>query len=1213
MISFQNRKILLEGLYGPYADSPSFYSDIAFKKIEEWQPEFSIFAGDFNLVIDQDKDTKNYLHLNNPLARQELKSQMQNYNLVDIWRELHPDDRVFTWQKYNENKMSRLDFFLISSSLLPFIQKADIVPSFCSDHSGITLEIDFTKFKRGRGFWKFNNSLLKDPLYVEQIKVTVKRVVAQYAVINDDENFFENASAQELLNFYSSSTPDSLQDLSLKINYQSFLDVLLLEIRRETIAFSSQKKRKRQAEELLLLHDIEALEKQICDEKNEANFRVVNNNLQIKKSALEEIYTYQAQGAFVRARAQYKIEGEKPSKLFCALEKHNQVQKHIPQLKVERNNHEEVLTKQKEIEDEVFHFYRNLFSEKPTEIPEIGLFLGPEISETCPKLSEVQKQSMEGLLTLDELTSYLKRTKNNVSPGTSGFSNEFYKFFWIDLKTFVVKSLNYSYQVGMLSVTQRLGIITLIPKGDKEKMFLKNWRPLTLLNALYKLVSGCIADRIKPKLETIINGDQKGFVAGRYIGEAIRSTFDIIQWAKENNKIEILLLIDFEKAYDSLSFSYIKKCLNFFNFGEGLIGWVDLLLHNFSAVINHCGNISKKLNIGRGARQGDPISSYLFIICIEVLAHKLRTEPRIQGFELCNQLVHTLEMYADDCSIFLQPSEENLRNALTTLNNFFKLSGLRISVSKTKAIWFGSGFDDSRQLCPDLKLDWASQFTLLGINFTNDLENMENNFDKKIQDIEKLLNCWIHRTLTIYGKITVVKTLALSKLSHLALVLPDLDKKQIKTIETMIFKFIWGNKPDKVSRDHVKLSEKAGGLGLVDIKQFWQSLKFSWLRRLTSSSAFWPKILEISVQKITGNDSSVMDFLQLGPNKLVFIGKKMKNKFWKQVFSGVNPFMQGAVFCHPEKIFIAPLWDNPTISRNNKAIKTSAFPNLSHKIKTISDFYQTGTRTLLTKQEIEDKYQIILSEESLVEFHYIIHTTLRSLEINENTLEPIFLPFQPLLINIANLTKKGCNLYCKFLKKRRNLSTSLSERESKWHTELQATFGTEFWGKTYSFTAGIKYENKIKWLQYQIVRNSLFTNYKVNKFKPHISPECTFCGHLGNSPPTELVSHIFWSCYFAQKLWQAIQTWLGTLNVGITIDRSVILFGNHNESSSSVENYIILAAKYFIWKAKFTNKDLSVDLFKNYLKYKLDDIKNAYVVVNKNVLFEQWTSIYDCL
>ena len=78
------------------------------------------------------------------------------------------------------------------------------------------------------------------------------------------------------------------------------------------------------------------------------------------------------------------------------------------------------------------------------------------------------------------MTKYVKKTKNGVSPGSSGFTNEFYKFFWVDLKLIITKAINYSYEYGMLSVTQRLGIITLIPKGDKDKNYLKNLRPLTL-------------------------------------------------------------------------------------------------------------------------------------------------------------------------------------------------------------------------------------------------------------------------------------------------------------------------------------------------------------------------------------------------------------------------------------------------------------------------------------------------------------------------------------------------------------------------------------------------------------------------------------------------------------------------------------------------------------------------------------------------------------
>ena len=131
---------------------------------------------------------------------------------------------------------------------------------------------------------------------------------------------------------------------------------------------------------------------------------------------------------------------------------------------------------------------------------------------------------MEGLISIEEMTAYLKKARNNVAPGSTGFTNEFLKFFWLDLKVFICNAINYSYQTGQLSVTQRLGIITIIPKGDKDKTLLKNWRPLTLLNSIYKLISGCIAERLKPHLDSLIHGDQKGFVSGRFIGEAVRDS-----------------------------------------------------------------------------------------------------------------------------------------------------------------------------------------------------------------------------------------------------------------------------------------------------------------------------------------------------------------------------------------------------------------------------------------------------------------------------------------------------------------------------------------------------------------------------------------------------------------------------------------------------------------------------------------------------------------
>ena len=116
--------------------------------------------------------------------------------------------------------------------------------------------------------------------------------------------------------------------------------------------------------------------------------------------------------------------------------------------------------------------------------------------------------------------------------------------------------------------------------------------------------------------------------------------------------------------------------------------------------------------------------------------------------------------------------------------------------------------------------------------------------------------------------------------------MPDINTIQLKELEKLIFQFLWNNKPDKVSREHSKLKEQAGGLGVTDIKSFWQALKFSWFRRALNTKAFWPNILIHEIKDIVGHEVTISDIMQFWPNYLSFIAKKIKNNFWKQVFFG---------------------------------------------------------------------------------------------------------------------------------------------------------------------------------------------------------------------------------------------------------------------------------------------------------------------------------------
>ena len=187
----------------------------------------------------------------------------------------------------------------------------------------------------------------------------------------------------------------------------------------------------------------------------------------------------------------------------------------------------------------------------------------------------------------------------------------------------------------------------------------------------------------------------------------------------------------------------------------------------------------------------------------------------------------------------------------------------------------------------------------------------------------------------------------------------------------------------------------------------------------------------------------------------------------------------------------------------------------------------------------------------------------------------------------------------------------MSAREEKWQRELGCTFHINFWTSLYKHTANIGHDNRMKWLQYQINRNSLFTNYKVHKFNPQVSPMCTFClQEDSNTSNLELVSHLFAGCNLVHNLWTGVGDWLGSLGLNLELDRKVLLFGIQNEPFTSVINYIILSVKYYIWFTRIKNEKPNLLAYKKYLFHELEELKNAYIYEKKDYKFDKWIFVF---
>ena len=164
-------------------------------------------------------------------------------------------------------------------------------------------------------------------------------------------------------------------------------------------------------------------------------------------------------------------------------------------------------------------FYQNLYS---TLSDQANLSYEDFFPKNFTGLDEQSINECEGLLTDVERLQSLKTMASNKSPGTDELPAEFYKVSWDYVKPFLINALNCSYTNGHLSITQRRGLITLVPKNNKPANLLKNWRPITLLNCDYKIAANSIPNHIKKVLPKIINNDQTVFLKNITIGENIR-------------------------------------------------------------------------------------------------------------------------------------------------------------------------------------------------------------------------------------------------------------------------------------------------------------------------------------------------------------------------------------------------------------------------------------------------------------------------------------------------------------------------------------------------------------------------------------------------------------------------------------------------------------------------------------------------------------------
>ena len=309
--------------------------------------------------------------------------------------------------------------------------------------------------------------------------------------------------------------------------------------------------------------------------------------------------------------------------------------------------------------------------------------------------------------------------------------------------------------------------------------------------------------------------------------------YDVIEHVNDSSASGIIMAVDFEAAFDTVSWKFLTEALHHYNFGPNCIHMIKTMYlnpENFSRILLD-GFLGQKIKMERGIRQGDPISGLLFNLVMEPLANQILQSDGIRGIPLDDNSEIRVSQYADDLIIFSRAAPGPIRAALHELAKFSKVSGLRINVDKTKCLAIGNPIGIS--FISELGLSQVNELKVLGVLYNKSNENIaKQNIAEVMPKIKKEITQWKRRYLTLIGRITVIKSLLISKLVHIFTALPNPNADDVKQINNIIFKYLWNGGPDKVKRSNIVQDYDRGGLKMIDIQSFIKSLKISWIKRL---------------------------------------------------------------------------------------------------------------------------------------------------------------------------------------------------------------------------------------------------------------------------------------------------------------------------------------------------------------------------------------------
>ena len=752
-------------------------------------------AGDFNAVRFSN-ERRGGCRVNRDMRR--FSAFIDRNDLVD----LPLLGASFTWSNRNDEapRMSRIDRFLLSPCFESYQSGCTqaILPCGVSDHFPIFLSCP--KEDWGAKPFRFELMWLQEPSFGPMVMEWWNSFVFE-----GNAGFTLHSKLRALKGKLKCWNHEVVGKIESKIDSLS-KEIMQLTLREETSDLSEEDMaRRRQARE-----DLD------------------------KYTLMEEIKWRQ------RSRINWLKAGDRNTKFFHCMATAKKRRNGLSHLMVDGN----MVSDKGEICDIVIAFYDKLYSSSSGSSRPI--LDGLAFKQLAVPLSI----GLESSILEEEVWEALKSMGRDKAPGPDGFPLEFFLFSWDVVKEDIMKVITDFDNFGFLDWRLNTTFLALLPKKDDVES-MKDFRPISLIGTIFKLISKVLADRLKKVISPLISTNQGAFIHGRQILDGVLLANELIYSrikAKENG---ILCKIDIEKAYDHVDWNFLDYVLSRMGFGSKWRFWVKTCIAtaSFSVLVN--GSPKGFFKSSRGLRQGDPLSPFLFLMVMEglnLLLHRAKDLSWIKGFKAHRMGTMVTHLhFADDTLVFLEANQEQVEKLRLVLTCFELVSGLHINLAKSKIFAVGEvGNLDELAAglgCEVLSLPSSYLGLPLGAKSTGVVK-----WDPIVERFERKLASWKKPLLSKGARVTLIQSV-LSNLPVYFLSLFAIPISVAKRLERIMRNFLWEKKDGSqnyhlVKWDTITRSKLDGGLGIRNIKEMNKALLGKWHWRFgLDDDMLWKKII----------------------------------------------------------------------------------------------------------------------------------------------------------------------------------------------------------------------------------------------------------------------------------------------------------------------------------------------------------------------------------